>query len=574
MLKFLLRCLLVLFLVSTAMVTSTALGGSQPKPNVGIDSSIKRLAAREIDEDSLVAMVRFLSTKNSFGELRSRFVLREDDLKEVADSLCVRLERYTGGTAHRFPFTFEEKRFSPNDSTYTSENLVVRVPGTGRIDGLFIVSGHYDAIAHRTPGWQDDWQHMPAPGADDNGTGVATIMELARIIEPNTLPFDVLFVLFSAEELGRLGSEDFVANYDLYIGEDIIADITVDMIGYNGKGERGCALFSDYESGWLADWLEEISISEFPGFDFEIFKPSLGNSDHASFWDAGYNAVCFVEPGDEFGITYYPYYHTVQDTMGWIDFSQVKMVAQTIRDFFISVGNDTIPDYSILSSDIFLQRGDYPTSRKVFAEGDTLSLKVMVRNKSIAMSDVPPSIRLNVEVSNQNGTRTIYDGDIEPPSPLKATEVLIPLDLERSDAGENVVTARISIDGIDNDPSNNTSSMHFKVGSTSVEPVVLSNSMVPNPVTCPIKDASFCINLSSEVDLMLEIFTMEGESVGTAFIGNRWGVELGPGQSCFKIGDIIKDMPELSSGIYPYRLVLYRNGTVIERLNGKFAVLR
>ena len=73
---------------------------------------------------------------------------------------------------------------------YPAENIIGVLPGTGRLSGCYIVCAHYDAIASHTvefphpvtnPPWYW-WCENDAPGADDNGTGVATVLETARVL--------------------------------------------------------------------------------------------------------------------------------------------------------------------------------------------------------------------------------------------------------------------------------------------------------------------------------------------------------------------------------------------------------
>ena len=119
-------------------------------------------AAEEVSADSLQNMVRFLSVDPVTSTLRSRFSLREEALALVADSLSARLERYLGTTVLRLPFVFESEVHAP-DSSFSNDNLVIRIEGDGSIAGSFYITAHYDAIGLRDAGWYDDWRTHPAP---------------------------------------------------------------------------------------------------------------------------------------------------------------------------------------------------------------------------------------------------------------------------------------------------------------------------------------------------------------------------------------------------------------------------
>jgi len=505
--------------------------------------------------------------------------LREDEIKEVADSLSNMLARYTGSTVLRLPFTFKESRFTryifDDDSTYTAENIVARLSGTGEIDGVFLVTAHYDAIAHwSTEDWKHNWTTLQAPGADDNGSGVSTLVELARILEPGVLPFDVLFVLFSGEELGMLGSIDFLENYESYIGDDIIGVLNIDMVGYSYNGIEGTTLYSNFESGWLAEMIERYAENNgyLNDFRLETLIPSPANSDHAPFWETGRPAITFVEPVDENGDSYYPYYHTMGDTIGWVNFDQVKRIGDIIGGFLSSFADDSIPDYAVLDSDIILERFRYPTSRTIFEEGDTIVVRISVRNLS-SVSNTQDKIALRVTLTNTHGASELLRTVIPSPQPLKAYEMDIPLVLSENFAGENRVEASISVDGRDENTDNNAAAIRFAV-SSEVEPVVLSHSFQPNPIEGSFRDAHFCINLAHERNLYIEVFNLEGESMCEAYAGDDWGYNLDAGMNCIRCGNLFGGPPELTSGVYIYRLIIYNGKTVEERKTGKFAVIR
>ncbi|HVO76980.1 MAG TPA: M28 family peptidase, partial [Candidatus Bathyarchaeia archaeon] len=150
---------------------------SGPCPAAGKTSAVRA--------DSLEAMVRFLSVDPATHAFRSRFVFREHAIGLVADSLVARLGRYTGHSVDRVPFLIHDHLYSkaaPNDSTYPAENIVARLVGTGAVPGVVLVTAHYDAIAARMDSFPQKWRTLSAPGADDNATGVAAVMELARTL--------------------------------------------------------------------------------------------------------------------------------------------------------------------------------------------------------------------------------------------------------------------------------------------------------------------------------------------------------------------------------------------------------
>jgi len=92
-------------------------------------------------------------------------------------------------------------------------------------DETYLVGGHYDVYTNG------------APGADDNGSGSAAIMEIARVMSPLSYQRTLKYVLFSGEELGLLGSAAY-ASQAANSGENILGMINVDMIAYVQPGDQ------------------------------------------------------------------------------------------------------------------------------------------------------------------------------------------------------------------------------------------------------------------------------------------------------------------------------------------------
>jgi len=527
-----------------------------------------------INEDSLMAIDRFLSTKSP-GDLRSRFVAREEEMRKLVDTLCSILEKNTGGVAERIPFNFKisDATFWGHDSTYSGENIAIRLNGNGSIPGVFLLTAHYDAIAHRTTSWKSNWSNMPAPGANDNATGVATLLELSRVLKGGTLPFDIIFVLFSAEELGLLGSEDFVARYDSIFGDRILGVLNVDMIGYSPSGKEGCTIYSNHYSGWLAELVETYALANFNlnNFNLWVFKPALANSDHAPFWEEGVTAITFVEPVDEHGFFYYPYYHTINDTIGNVNFSQVRKIACIIEGFLNSFADDSLPDYTVLNSDIIFKRFGGPTSRRSFTLGDTISVEIYVRNIGPVAGD--SELNLSVQVENASSRNEVFNSPIENLGPFEYFKIEILLVLDNGYVGGNILRAFLSVEGEDASSDNNYAQATFSVVDENGS-AVISHSFQPNPIKGSFKDASFCINLRSERSFYVELFTLEGESIAGSLVDVSSPPGVRAGLNCYRCGDLFDSITELSSGIYIYRVIIY-NGTLVEgRETGKFAITK
>jgi hypothetical protein len=561
-------------LCAAALVVSILLApAARVKPRYTETAAFQ--AASKVSADSLESMLRFLTVDPATGQLRSRFTFREADLSVIADSLAERLERYTGRPAARTTFTASDEYYDPG--TFTAENISVRLPGTGEDSSAFIVCAHFDAIGVRTEGWRENWRTMPAPGANDNGTGIAALMEAARILPDYTLPFDVLFVLFSGEELGKLGSIDFVDRCDSTCAGSILGVFNIDMIGYNEDGTAGGCILSDYSSGWIADMLLSFLPVIDPDLPIRLIKPGPSNWDHASFWENTWNgepqhipAVTLAEPLHTGGFIVYPHYHSVGDTMNWIDIDQATRITRLIVGFVTGFSGRP-PEMAVLPSDLLLKGEETFWGTELFTIGEEIT--ALIRCRNIGGEDVPidAGINLSVTLENASGLRTLYRGDLPPPGALRAAGTSIRFTAAERDAGENRLRARISVHGFDDDESNNESEVRFvAAGGGEVLP---GHTFKPNPVTGGFPAAEFCVNLAAEANLLVEIYTIEGERVGTTYIGSGYGIPLNVGYTCIPCRELFPAVTNLASGVYLYRVGVYSIEGGSHQYTGRFAVL-
>ena len=99
-----------------------------------------------------------------------------------------------------------------------SRNVIAEMPGSADTGRTVVLGAHYDTV----PG---------SPGANDNASGVATIMTIARQVAGNSYPFTIRFVLFGSEEIGLFGSRHYVDALDTEGIESTIAMLNFDTVG-------------------------------------------------------------------------------------------------------------------------------------------------------------------------------------------------------------------------------------------------------------------------------------------------------------------------------------------------------
>ena len=154
-----------------------------------------------------------------------------------------------------------------------SRNVIAEMPGTSSDGRVVVLGAHYDTVPD-------------TPGANDNGSGVAALVTLAREVAGKDFPFDLWFVLFGAEEIGLFGSRYFVASLTRAEQDSIVAMFNFDVVGTGEFAE----VIGD-------DDLVEAAIAHGAAHGVEVHRGVLiegASSDHASFIDVGVPVSFFL----------------------------------------------------------------------------------------------------------------------------------------------------------------------------------------------------------------------------------------------------------------------------------------
>ncbi len=178
-------------------------------------------------------------------------------------------------------------------------NVLADLSGSGFERNTILVCAHYDSRG-------EDWRE-PAPGADDNASGVAVLLETARVLSVDGRRPSVTLAFFGGEEDSLLGSKAFAENA-LDDHPDLRGVINVDMVGYDEYGPMDAVLFADSQSIPLAVEVIECAVRS-TRLVVDTTIVASGNSDHVSFWRKGLPAVSIWE-----GYDHNPYHCTVLDT--------------------------------------------------------------------------------------------------------------------------------------------------------------------------------------------------------------------------------------------------------------------
>jgi hypothetical protein len=185
--------------------------------------------------------------------------------------------------------------------------------------GWVLVSAHYDSVANRTPGWRPAVD--AAPGADDNGTGTAALLELARVLSTwragGNLRSRIVLAFFDGEELFFKGSGAYMAT--LAKPYPYKAAINLDMVGFNPITDRLDLLWYTNASAGLRDRIIKVNTTYRIGITPLNAQYAADGStimDAAPFGIAGIPSIALCQRYGENDATFPGNYsfHTVNDT--------------------------------------------------------------------------------------------------------------------------------------------------------------------------------------------------------------------------------------------------------------------
>jgi hypothetical protein len=188
---------------------------------------------------------------------------------------------------------------------FISRDVVGTVYGTDtNSTAQYILCAHFDT-------------HAGAPGADDDGSGTAAVLAIASILSQYHFNHTIRFITFSGEEVGTYGSFTY-AREASYRGDNIVAVLNMDMIGYANTTEGGRTLrfFPPPRSRWIAEYATTISKKYNEIIDMKIDTlPSYRGDDSQAFVDYGYDGVWIAHQDG------YPWGHSPNDTADHLNWS-------------------------------------------------------------------------------------------------------------------------------------------------------------------------------------------------------------------------------------------------------------
>lgn len=277
----------------------------------GLFFTLSYANCQEIDDllssvnlDSLISSVRFLSGEDSVFIAGTMTMIDERSSNDGRNLAAQYIRQKLLG----YNLSVSEQKYSE-----TGTNIIGYQTGTLYPDSIYLICAHYDSKTFFA--------------ADDNASGVAAVLESARILSEYDFNYTIKYALWDEEELGLIGSRyfaDSASNYNL----NILGILNLDMLGYDGDNDL---LFDIHvNENKKTQLLKDELLNVINSYDFSIIpkvqNPGATNSDHASFWENDFGAILLIEGyySDDFN----PFIHTVDDRINVFSLAYFKEMSK------------------------------------------------------------------------------------------------------------------------------------------------------------------------------------------------------------------------------------------------------
>jgi hypothetical protein len=194
---------------------------------------------------------------------------------------------------------------TPQQQDFTSggNNVYATQTGMERPGRYYIICAHYDNMPNT----------VPAPGADDNASGTAGVIEAARVFSGYKTATSIRYALWDREEQGLLGS-NYYANLAATLPDTLLGVINLDMIAWHTNPDMRMDVHSSSagNSARLADSVLSVNTIYGIGLTPTVKNPGSNSSDHYPFWARGFAAVMLIE---DMTSNFNRNYHTAKDRL-------------------------------------------------------------------------------------------------------------------------------------------------------------------------------------------------------------------------------------------------------------------
>lgn len=326
---------------------------TKEKPNSEIQKMLKEVSAKNI-ENSIRKLVSF-GTRNTLSEQNNP----TRGIGAARDWIFAEMQKISndcGGCLTVEKQSFEQPKANRIPQPTILTNVVATLKGTINPERIYVVSGHYDSMCSSPTDAVCD-----APGANDDASGTAAVVEMARVMSKYKFDATIIFMTVAGEEQGLLGAAYFAEqakknnwNIEAMFTNDIIGGVTTaknspdrNSVRVFSEGvpsneteqeantRRGTGGENDSASRQMARFIKETADLYSPKFGVKmVYRRDryLRGGDHIPFLERGFTAVRFTEPNED-----YDHQHQnvrtennkfFGDTIEFVDFGYVANVTK------------------------------------------------------------------------------------------------------------------------------------------------------------------------------------------------------------------------------------------------------
>ncbi len=274
------------------------------------------------------------------------------------------------------------------------KNIVGMIPGNNKKfkDQTVIIGAHYDHLGYGWPDVREGNRGKVHPGADDNASGVAVMLEIARKMGKSFIPDrTILFIAFTGEENKLSGSEYFVKNYKKFPVNKIIGMVNLDTVG-RLYDKKPMIIGSRSSKAWKFIFM---GVGYTTGIETDLIAQDLDSSDQMSFIRAGIPAIqIFSGPHLD--------YHRPSDTYEKIDRKGLVKIAKITKEVLVYLSERKKP-ISFISG-----RDSKVSTTALRRKGSRASIGIM---PDFSFSNGGVKVALAIK-SNEGNEHILKKGDI------------------------------------------------------------------------------------------------------------------------------------------------------------------
>ena len=359
----------------------TAPAGTVVDPISDVVPAVDPLIENLVNAVSQQQLMAYVQTLQNFGT-RNSFSPTDDPNFGIGAARAWIFDEFTRVGNGRLQVERQPFPLVYGNATAEQMNIIATLPGKADNNQAIVIMAHYD---NRPPDPTDG--ETLAPGANDNASGVALLLESARLLSAYEWNQTIVFVALAAEEQGTLGAKAFVQNAFLQ-GQDIIAAFNYDAVGGRQGIPQSARLFApnlqQSPSGEIARYYKYVGSLYLPMFPARVIDGLDREGrygDHREFVNAGLPGIRIIESEEDPDLV-----NSKRDRWELIDYNYLQQVTQlNVAVTATLAGGPTTPEIPLIEA-----AADTPGAYRLRWPVDPQAAGYALSFRPITQADYPP----------------------------------------------------------------------------------------------------------------------------------------------------------------------------------------